>query len=207
MPSNTGHRDYDANLLASAPVATKAQLQSGYNPDLLAEKTTPPPSKPDLEARGSSPVVQTDYERPIPIPPKVPFYRTRNGIIAIVVVLAVIIAAAVGGGVAGSRKKTITATQGGAPASASTGTPTVRATTTIGASGASTAAATTTGSVVSGNGALPGSTIYPDTGTASKSESVQTTPTGLLPSVTRIFLVNRVGTLPSMAALEGFQGN
>jgi len=106
MPSQSGHPDYDANLLASAPVATKAQLQSGYNPDLLAEKGTPPSSRNDLEARGRSPVERVDDEHPTPIPSKVPYYRTRKGIITIVVVLVVIIAVAVGGGIAGSKKKT-----------------------------------------------------------------------------------------------------
>jgi len=130
MSSNAGHRSYDENLLASAPKATKAQLQSGYNPDLLLEKATPPRSRPSTgnNAGGNSPVEQADHE---PMPPKVPFYRTRKGIIIIVVVaIVVIVAAAVGGGVGGKHKKKQTniaqqgagaSTEGGATSTPTTG--------------------------------------------------------------------------------------
>ncbi|KIM37804.1 hypothetical protein M413DRAFT_256240 [Hebeloma cylindrosporum] len=118
MASNGGHRDYDENLLASAPAATKAQLQSGYNPDLLVEKPTSPRSRRDVEARGSSPVEKADHE---PMPPKVPFYRTRKGLIIIAVVaIAVIIAAAVGGAVGGKKKTHAAVTQQGPAAQTST---------------------------------------------------------------------------------------
>jgi len=186
MPSSSGHRDYDANLLASAPVATKAQLQSGYNPELLAEKTTPPSSKPDLEARGSSPVKRTEYVPPILPKAKAPFYRTRKGIIIVVVVLVVIIAAAVGGGVAASKAKNKHATgasQGGAPHVTMTpgaSTTTGPQQTTIGpssATGQSTnnpTPVTITGQPISGGGSLPSltQTLLP-AGTSSSSTPVQ----------------------------------
>ncbi|KAF8963284.1 hypothetical protein BDZ97DRAFT_1758768 [Flammula alnicola] len=100
-------QSYDEQLLASAPVATKAQLQSGYNPDLLVEKTPPASSsRHDLEDGrdfGQTPRPEPDGK---PLPPKAPFYRTKKGIIIIVVALVVVIAAVVGGAVGGSRKKT-----------------------------------------------------------------------------------------------------
>ena len=88
--------------------------QSGYNnTDPLAEKATYFSSRPDLEARGSSPVERAENEQLTPIPAKVPFYRTRKCIIAIIVVLVVVIAAAaVGGGVAASRKKPVSSHHG-----------------------------------------------------------------------------------------------
>jgi len=124
MTSNAEHRDYDENLLASAPVATKAQLQSGYNPDLLVEKTTPPPRpRRNLEAGDTSPIEQADHE---PMPPKVPFYRTKKGMIIIAVVaIVVIIAAAVGGGVGSKagRKQSTIAQPGSSNQTTSTTTP------------------------------------------------------------------------------------
>jgi len=86
------HQDYDVGLLTSAPGATEAQLRK---PDLLVEKAAPPAD--------SAPVERGDQEQLIP--PKVPFHRTRKGVIIIVVALVVIIAVAVGGGIAGSKKK------------------------------------------------------------------------------------------------------
>jgi len=112
MASKTA--EYDENLLASAPAATKAQLQGGYTTDLLAEKATPPSSQrghgrdvePGRSSNGSSkPSKPTPPEAPL-TPAKLPFYRTKKGIVILAVVAAVvIIAAAVGGGVGGSRKK------------------------------------------------------------------------------------------------------
>jgi len=103
MASTVGHQTYDENLLASAPAATKAQLQSGYNPDLLVEKHTPPPSRPSLTT--PAPVRDGRDLESQSIPPKQPFYRTKKGIIIIVVAIIVIIAVVVGGAVGGSKKK------------------------------------------------------------------------------------------------------
>jgi len=120
MASTAGHQDYDANLLASAPVATKAQLQDGYDPVLLAEKQTPLPSRRDLEAG-----VPAGETRDTAITPtKQPFYRTKKGIIIIFVAVIVIIAVVVGGAVGGSshKKKTTSASdsQSGGPPPSST---------------------------------------------------------------------------------------
>jgi len=96
---------YDSTLLASAPAATKSQLQEGYATDLL-EKPVPSPgqSRPDLHDQSNN--AQRDIERQQALPPaKVPWYRTKKGIIILAVALIVIIAAAVGGGVGGSKKK------------------------------------------------------------------------------------------------------
>jgi len=99
---------YDESLLAKAPKATKAQLQDGYNPDLLVEKTssTPPASAaatvdPELANR-----VPTPQSSSAPLTKKkVPFYATKKGIAIIVVLVIAVIIAAVVGGVVGSRKK------------------------------------------------------------------------------------------------------
>ncbi|KDR78007.1 hypothetical protein GALMADRAFT_244978 [Galerina marginata CBS 339.88] len=125
MASTVGHQGYDESLLASAPVATKAQLQSGYNPDLLVEKHTPPPSR-----QGITPAPARDGRdlESQAVPPKAPFYRTKKGIIIIAVAVVVVIAVVVGGAVGGSKKKNKTlasdvqgaGTQSGAPASNST---------------------------------------------------------------------------------------
>jgi len=120
MASTAGHQDYDANLLASAPVATKAQLRDGYDPVLLAEKQTPPSSQRDLEAG----VPATETRDTAITPTKQPFYRTKKGIIIIFVAVVVIIAAVVGGAVGGSshKKKTTSASdsQSGGPPPSST---------------------------------------------------------------------------------------
>jgi len=124
MASSVGHLNYDENLASLAPAATKAQLQSGYNPDLLVEKQTPPPSRQDL-APSRGPERERELESQSP-PPKQPFYRTTKGIIIIAVAIIVIIAAVVGGAVGGSKKHTSAATtsngqgspDGGAPAPA-----------------------------------------------------------------------------------------
>jgi len=114
--ASKGHRDYDVNILASMPVATKPQLKvSGsyqdydvglltsaptatetqlYKPDPLVEKAVP--------STDSAPAERGDQRQPIP--PEFPFYRTRKGIIIIIAVaLMVVIAVALGGGVAGSK--------------------------------------------------------------------------------------------------------
>jgi len=99
---------YDENLLASAPKATKAQLQDGYNPDILVEKPTPNNATtavvdPEAANRVQTPVKRQESGSFIN-EKKRPFYTTRTGIIVIAVALLVIIVVAVVGGVVGSRK-------------------------------------------------------------------------------------------------------
>lgn len=122
---------YDESLLASAPKATRSQLQvglnwnkllfsnddndgfnkDGYNADLLVERKPSTPTSsavdPELAANYRLPLVQQEREEsPLPLTKqKVPFYRTRNGIIIIIVAVVVIIAVVVGGAVGGTRKK------------------------------------------------------------------------------------------------------
>lgn len=93
-------------LLGSLPATDWKIWQSGDPPVLLAEKTTPPTS--DLEAHSEN----ADNEQIIPISPKVPFYRTRKGIIVIVVLVVVIAVAAIAGGVVVSKQKQVSSCQG-----------------------------------------------------------------------------------------------
>ncbi|KAH8983339.1 hypothetical protein EDB92DRAFT_1890941 [Lactarius akahatsu] len=113
---------YDHTLLSSVPDPTRAEKQEGYNVDLLEEsrdrRAPSPPTNGAASdhngtlldyspgaiglARKEDPITATtnDYE---PVEKRVPWYRTRKGLIGIVVVVLVIIAAAVGGGVGGTR--------------------------------------------------------------------------------------------------------
>ncbi|KAG6831374.1 hypothetical protein H0H87_005304 [Tephrocybe sp. NHM501043] len=101
MPSASGH--YDQTLLATAPAATKAQLQGGYTTDLLHSNqgnATPPPfsaSQADVE-RG---LVHKESSHVAPTR-ALPFWRTRKGMIIIFVAIIVILAAVIGGAVGGT---------------------------------------------------------------------------------------------------------
>jgi len=102
---------YDESLLASAPAATKKQLQHGYNSDLLAEKpvaATPPASNSRQNSRLDLEAYPQDGRSTSAIPPlekPTPFYRTKKGIIILIVAFVVIVAAVVGGAVGGTKKK------------------------------------------------------------------------------------------------------
>ncbi|KAH9170723.1 hypothetical protein EDB89DRAFT_1976537 [Lactarius sanguifluus] len=113
---------YDHTLLSSVPGPTRAEKQEGYNVDLLEESRdrrapSPPTNGAASDHNGTlldySPgaiglarkedpttAATNDYE---PVEKRVPWYRTRKGLIGIVVVVLVVIAAAVGGGVGGTR--------------------------------------------------------------------------------------------------------
>lgn len=99
MASTTGR--YDQNLLASAPVATRAQLQEGYATDLLdsnhgkATPTTPPPASQVDPERGLVPKEYNDSRAQ-------PFWRTGKGRIVIFLVALVVVGAIVGGAVGGT---------------------------------------------------------------------------------------------------------
>jgi len=116
---STPTRGYDENLLEEAPAATRAQLQEGYNVDLLDERrpqrsrsthvpnATPPVSsttpRPNVPVLGSQEKFQERGSSPSPSSKKrLPFWRTTAGIITIVVVVIVIIGAVVGGAVGGT---------------------------------------------------------------------------------------------------------
>ncbi|KAH9003680.1 hypothetical protein EDB86DRAFT_2826262 [Lactarius hatsudake] len=113
---------YDHTLLSSVPDPTRAEKQEGYNVDLLEEsRDRRAPSPPTNGAASDHNGTLLDYspgaiglarkEDPItaatndyePVEKRLPWYRTRKGLIGIVVVVVVIIAAAVGGGVGGTR--------------------------------------------------------------------------------------------------------
>jgi hypothetical protein len=92
---------YDASLLASAPKATKAMVQEGYNPHILDEsKSKSAVIEPaQLEAASPrEPPLNSQQNKP-----KLPFYRTRTGIITIVIITLVILGAVIGGAVGGTR--------------------------------------------------------------------------------------------------------
>jgi hypothetical protein len=110
---------YDHTLLSSVPDPTRAEKQEGYNVGLLEasrNRSDPPPANGAVSdhnggvldyspgavsyARKEDPPTTSDYE---PVEKRVPWYRTKKGVIGIVVALLVIIAAAVGGGVGGTR--------------------------------------------------------------------------------------------------------
>ncbi|KAL1740648.1 hypothetical protein HDZ31DRAFT_67737 [Schizophyllum fasciatum] len=99
MPSQSGH--YDEGLLAEAPKATKAQLQEGYNPDILAPQrpATTSPTR-DIESKGQSPATTPALYTPSARRP--PFWRTKKGMIALAVLALVIVGAVVGGAVGGT---------------------------------------------------------------------------------------------------------
>jgi len=117
---NDNLASYDHTLLSSVPGPTRAEKQEGYNVGLLEDSRdrgdpSPPANGTASEhhggvldyspgavsyARKEDPPTTNDYE---PVDKRVPWYRTRKGIIGIVVAILVIIAAAVGGGVGGTR--------------------------------------------------------------------------------------------------------
>ncbi|KAJ3573285.1 hypothetical protein NP233_g2538 [Leucocoprinus birnbaumii] len=114
---------YDEKLLSQAPEVTKADLQDGYNADLLREanvkrttSTRIAPTPPPLRSNSDHQFHQHDKdiesaaaplqpkENVIYQEPRKPWWRTVKGIAVIAVVAIIIILAAVLGGVLGSRK-------------------------------------------------------------------------------------------------------
>ncbi|TFK37309.1 hypothetical protein BDQ12DRAFT_685651 [Crucibulum laeve] len=92
---------YDESLLASAPAATSAQLQNGYNVDLLSPGKATPPVTRDTEAAYAS----KEHVHHLATPQRrTPFWRTTKGIIIMVIAALVVIGAVVGGAVGGSKK-------------------------------------------------------------------------------------------------------
>ncbi|KAI0334209.1 hypothetical protein GY45DRAFT_1318674 [Cubamyces sp. BRFM 1775] len=98
---------YDERLLASAPVATRAEKQEGYDINLFKEQqpigrepTVSPPPLPVLSANHSSAEV-AGYS-PYAQPPALPWYRTRKWLFIFFFAAIVIIAAVIGGAVGGT---------------------------------------------------------------------------------------------------------
>ncbi|KAF8624302.1 hypothetical protein AX15_005933 [Amanita polypyramis BW_CC] len=130
---NRGGSSYDESLLRDAPVATREQLQEGYNPDILIAPTrhrsVHHPQPIQQTPSGAAPPVppvplssSTDLEQGNTIPGgnssnaysplnekldrgrRKPFWRTTGGIVAIIIVILIILGGAIGGGVGGTRK-------------------------------------------------------------------------------------------------------
>ncbi|KAF5343732.1 hypothetical protein D9757_014642 [Collybiopsis confluens] len=107
---------YDPSLLASAPRATSAMKQEGYDPQLLQQpiatrsadnlsgKEYPPyPSNANAAPAVVPTVPSSRFPNSNPHRKPVPFWQTRNGIILIAVLALVVIAAIIGGAVGGSK--------------------------------------------------------------------------------------------------------
>ncbi|KAF9023804.1 hypothetical protein BDZ89DRAFT_1136448 [Hymenopellis radicata] len=101
MPSTNGH--YDQTLLAEAQAPTRAQLQEGYNADILRPNRTPALNDTSSSGPRSTPASKEHLPIPVTQPPtKQPFWRTRKGMIIIAIAALVIIGAVVGGAVGGT---------------------------------------------------------------------------------------------------------
>ncbi|KAI0656190.1 hypothetical protein C8Q70DRAFT_1056756 [Cubamyces menziesii] len=153
---------YDERLLASAPVATRAEKQAreGYDINLFKEQangrepTVSPPPLPVLSANHSSAEV-AGYS-PYAQPPALPWYRTRKWMfiffLGAIVVIAAIIGGAVGGTVGHNKGGQVVATKdagtggGGAEGSGSNSTQTIHKDHDAGSNSTATATATATGS-------------------------------------------------------------
>ncbi|XP_006464128.1 hypothetical protein AGABI2DRAFT_153085 [Agaricus bisporus var. bisporus H97] len=104
-------KPYDEQLLAHAPEVTKADLQDGYNPDILVPQRPPasrvlsPDSDSDRHDVESAGGASQPKEKIYSTKPK-SFWKTRKGIIVLtsIVILIAVILGAVLGGVLGSRK-------------------------------------------------------------------------------------------------------
>jgi len=118
--NDTTNATYDRALLSSVPDPTRAEKQEGYNVDLLDEgrdrRAPTPPDNVTSEQHGPtngySPgavaIARKQQEQGQLLengglkPVKVPWYRTRWGVTAIVIVILLIIGAVVGGAVGGT---------------------------------------------------------------------------------------------------------
>ncbi|TFK50578.1 hypothetical protein OE88DRAFT_269911 [Heliocybe sulcata] len=133
-PAETG---YDERLLASAPAATRAEKQEGYNIDLLDEE----PSRAGrastthdhtggyvqgnrYSGAASAPDTPSLEEKPGPLSRgRTPWWRTATGIAVLVILSLIIVGAVVGGAVGGSlgsRKSQNDLAEGSSSSSAST---------------------------------------------------------------------------------------
>lgn len=106
---------YDQGLLASAPAATRVQLQEGYTTDILDSphggSTSPhptplapshfaPQSDPELDSVSASKELNGHSSKT----KTVPFWRTTKGIVLIILAIIVVLGAVIGGAVGGTRK-------------------------------------------------------------------------------------------------------
>jgi len=125
-------KSYDENLLAAAPVATKAELQEGYNVDILSPNrpaTTAPAPAPLAPPAASATVLENgsrtaSREKLGAYAPPVPWWRTAKGAVIIAVVVLVVIGAVVGAAVGATRHHSQSNTNLVAGASSTTVNPT-----------------------------------------------------------------------------------
>ncbi|KAF8591782.1 hypothetical protein K439DRAFT_1626784 [Ramaria rubella] len=104
-PLNGG--GYDKSLLAATPEVSKAAKQEGYNVDLLDEHRQRAPSTRATQNYEAAPLKETYATMGAvggagAMRRKVPFYKTRAGIITIAILAIVIVGAVVGGAVGGT---------------------------------------------------------------------------------------------------------
>jgi len=121
---------YDQTLLGDAPRATRAQLQEGYNVDLLEQ-----PPRRTSSVRKPPPQIPAQLPPTAPLTPAIPetvpgekfasapyipqapeprtsFWRSRKGVITVVLIALIVIGAVVGGAVGGTVKKSSNNTTG-----------------------------------------------------------------------------------------------
>ncbi|KAI0350936.1 hypothetical protein OH77DRAFT_1430336 [Trametes cingulata] len=118
---------YDERLLASAPAATRAEKQEGYDIDLLDDRhhgargvsTSPPPAVPILAPNHAKAEVGGYSYAPSRV---TPWYKTRKWVVIFVigalVIIGAIVGGAVGGTVGGDKKSNAAATKSGDPGGA-----------------------------------------------------------------------------------------
>ncbi|KAL1937959.1 hypothetical protein VTO73DRAFT_12709 [Trametes versicolor] len=95
---------YDERLLASAPAATRAEKQEGYNIDLLDDRHAAPTSHTPPPV----PVLSANHTKAeaggyaYPPPARLPWYKTRKWIFIMALGTVVVLAAVIGGAVGGT---------------------------------------------------------------------------------------------------------
>ncbi|KAF8519330.1 hypothetical protein BU17DRAFT_90000 [Hysterangium stoloniferum] len=101
--------EYDRSLLAATPAVSKAAKQESYNVDLLDQEQRPPSHPPTR--RTTDPEAQypkesyTNLNSTLPQQTRLPWYKTRGGMIGLAILAIVVVGAVVGGAVGGSVHK------------------------------------------------------------------------------------------------------
>ncbi|EJD43588.1 hypothetical protein AURDEDRAFT_114648 [Auricularia subglabra TFB-10046 SS5] len=93
---------YDSSLLAHAPQVTKAEHQEGYNVDILNHREPISGSSAPTPTRTPQPVRRAPSPAEEPRKPRLRFWQTTGGRIALAVLALVVVGAIVGGAVGGT---------------------------------------------------------------------------------------------------------